>query len=141
MTPNPEQSERLLALAARVEAAEGPDRELDCRITCHLNGWDFRKIMHRKSDAYHNGFWAFRTSDGDKSTSTAPFFTKSIDEAMTLIPAQYRLGTLMEFDGEGRWAAKLFNRGKPGGLPAAGGSSAARAVAVSCLLARAGDGA
>lgn len=32
MTPNPEQSERLLALAARVEAAEGPDRELDRAI-------------------------------------------------------------------------------------------------------------
>jgi hypothetical protein len=137
MTHNPEQSERLLALAARVEAAEGPDRELDCRITCHLNGWDFRKIMHRNSDAYHNGFWAFRTSDGDKSTSMAPFFTKSLDVAMTLIPGQYRLGTLMEFDGDGRWAAKLFNRGKPGGLPAAGGASAALALCAAALRAHA----
>ncbi len=126
MTPNPEQSERLLALAERCEAAEGPDREIDRAIMEELS---------LKPD--YAADWGPRDN-----CRPAPFtYTASLDAAMTLIPAQYRLGTLMEFDGEGRWGAKLFNRGKPGGLPAAGGASAPLALCVACLRARAGDGA
>ncbi|WP_313437348.1 hypothetical protein [Novosphingobium sp.] len=129
MTPNPERSERLLALAARCEAAEGPDRDID-RALCPLVSIrvvDEGRLLGR---CYY---------DENGHGVPLPLFTSSLDAAMTLIPAQYRLGTLMEFDSEGRWAAKLFNRGKPGGLPAAGGSSAALAIVVACLRARAGQ--
>lgn len=128
MTPNPEQSERLLALAARCEAADpaAPNIDLHMEILRAL-GW-----ISRGAELID--------PQGQRCMQT-PDPLHSIDGAMTLIPAQYRLGTLMEFDGEGRWAAKLFNRGKPGGLPAAGGASAALALCVACLRARAGDGA
>lgn len=128
MTPNPEQSERLLALAARCEAADpaAPNIDLHMEILRAL-GWTSRGAE-------------LIDPQGQRCMQT-PDPLHSIDGAMTLIPAQYRLGTLMEFDGEGRWAAKLFNRGKPGGLPAAGGASAALALCVACLRARAGDGA
>jgi hypothetical protein len=131
MTPNPKQSERLLALAARVEAAEGPDRELDAEIGAMFF------VEPKRSNVYRRGRYPLQLL---RVKEVFPPYTKSLDAAMTLIPAQYRLGTLIEFDGEGRWAAKLFNRGKPGGLPAAGGSLAALALVVTCLRARAGDG-
>lgn len=152
MTPNPEQSERLLALAAQCEAASGPDRELDARIWCEVGnelGHDDPPQKHRLMRPVQPricimGRWLGSALDkfpedieGVAHNWHVPALSASLDAAMTLIPAQYRLGTLLEFDGDGRWAAKLFNRGKPGGLPAAGGSSAALAVVVACLRARA----
>lgn len=132
MTPNPEQSERLLALAARCEAATGTDRGLDAEIG------EVFGVEPKRYNVYRRNRYPRQLLRVDERF---PYYTTSLDAAMTLIPEQYRLGTLMEFDGEGRWAAKLFNRGKPGGLPAAGGASAALALVVACLRARAGDGA
>lgn len=140
MTPNPEQSERLLALAARCEAADGQDDMIDEEITVATKSETFFTAR-----LYMVGSRPMAGAGPDDDWRNANVFfqqrayTASLDAAMTLIPAQYRLGTLMEFDGEGRWAAKLFNRGKPGGLPAAGGSSAALAIVVACLRARAGQ--
>lgn len=62
-------------------------------------------------------------------------YTGSTDAALTLVPDVYRVGVLMEME-DGTWAAKLFNRGKPGGLPSRGGYTPALALAAAALKAR-----
>lgn len=73
----------LLALAERVEKADGADRELDCRIYAEMQEWRFIKVMHRQKEGH---FYAFRTSDGDKTVLLAPFYTRSLDASMALVP-------------------------------------------------------
>ncbi len=63
--------EHLLSLAERVEASAGPDRELDCRIYCALSG---------------GGFDTYATVVPDFNDWTTPFYTASLDAAMTLVP-------------------------------------------------------
>ncbi len=127
-------------LAALCEGASGPDRELDCLIGVAIGqfftepnkGWPDRLDYYR------------RNADGSVSMpghgfdQMVPAYTASLDAAMTLIPPSYRLGTLVELAGpEPRWAAKLFNRGKAGGLPASGAATPALALCVASLRARA----
>ena len=117
--------EKLLALAARCEASE-PDRELDAEVTI---------ILLRECGVAAN-------YTADEVLRTLPNlcleYTASLDQAMTLIPDAYRLGTLTELESGGpRWAAKLFNRGAPGGLPSCGAASPALALTAACLRARA----
>ncbi|WP_395393019.1 hypothetical protein WBP07_17800 [Novosphingobium sp. BL-8A] len=120
----PMSSEDLMKLAAACELSDPAQPNLDLHEAILLAvGW-----THRGAELID--------PQGQRCMQT-PDPLHSVDGAMTLIPDRYRLGTLMEFDGEGRWAAKLFNRGKPGGLPAAGGSSAPIALVVACLRARA----
>ena len=102
---------RLAEIAARVEAATGPDTALDLEI---------RDALGLEWKARHDRF------------------TGSLDAALTLIPAEYRLGTLTELEGYGtRWAAKLFNRAKPGGLPSCGAATPALALVSAALRAKA----
>lgn len=70
-------------LIARIEAASGPDRELDCRILCADKNWHFRKMIVPENNASHV---SFRTSDGDKSLYYTPKYTASVDAALTLVP-------------------------------------------------------
>ncbi|WP_454798607.1 hypothetical protein [Novosphingobium lindaniclasticum] len=83
MTPNPEQSERLLALAARVEATEGPDRELDALIVTTLcPGATVSEYIAGEGDdiVFHAETLGIRNKD------CCPWYTHSLDAAMTLIP-------------------------------------------------------
>jgi len=73
---------KLVELAGRCERASGPDRELDCQIYAVLQGWRYVKVMHRQKEGH---FYAFRTSDGDKTVLLAPFYTKSLDAAIMLV--------------------------------------------------------
>ncbi|CAB4137301.1 hypothetical protein UFOVP319_22 [uncultured Caudovirales phage] len=59
------------AIAARIEAATGPDRELDCRIWAMHTGGNF--------DTY-------RAVVPDFGQWQAPYYTASIDAAMMLVP-------------------------------------------------------
>ncbi len=67
----------LLALAERCEQAAGPDRELDARIECAVQGITFRKLL---------GTSAYRTSRGDIGLMNAKRYTAWIDAAVTLVP-------------------------------------------------------
>lgn len=125
-TPNPDSNESqggvLLALAARCEAATGTDRELDLEIADY---------------GYRNGaLFGVNYDPRLRMERNCWEPTASLDAALTLVPEQFRLGTLLEFDGEKRWCAKLFNRGKPGGLPACGAATPALAIAAASLRAR-----
>lgn len=122
MTPT--QSEKLLELAAKCEATDPAAPNLDLHeAILQAMGW-----THRGAELID--------PHGQRCMQT-PDPLHSVDGALTLIPDRYRLGTLMEFDGEGRWAAKLFNRGAPGGLPACGAATPALALCAAALRARA----
>lgn len=87
----------LMELASRVEAGEGPDRELDVRISLALSG-----IPYSDSDVIDmlairdepTGYGVYRPAD-----EYVPAYTASLDAAMTLIGSDvyWRLGN----DGEG----------------------------------------
>lgn len=73
----------LLDLAARCEAAEGPDRELDCLIRETLDPrWkpEWRVLYYGKPTGEH-----VDRDDGDRFVAS-PNYTASIDAAMKLVP-------------------------------------------------------
>jgi hypothetical protein len=86
-------AEELLALAARVEALSGPDRDLDAEIAVAVSGdagaWVVRPSP--QSVFAHLPGW-YRTSD-DKSHQ-APAYTASLDAAMTLVPEGWAVDRL-----------------------------------------------
>ncbi|KLK91377.1 hypothetical protein AA309_19950 [Microvirga vignae] len=69
---------KLSELLKRIEAAEGPDRELDYEIWAALHGWKIK----------HNGMARFfQTPDGHDSVRAlrAPKLTSSLDAAIALL--------------------------------------------------------
>lgn len=68
-------------LAARVEAAEGPDRELDGEIAKGI-GWVFNP------DTGISGFWRsmWLNPEGHADYRGPPRYTASLDAAMSLVP-------------------------------------------------------
>ena len=60
-----------MTLIEKLESATGPDRELDCRAHCAKVGDDF-DLMRRVVPDFNQ--WA------------CPYYTGSIDAAMTLVP-------------------------------------------------------
>lgn len=115
----------LLALAERCEQAAGPDRELDARIECAVQGITFRKLL---------GTSAYRTSRGDIGLMNAKRYTASLDAAVTLVPegwtwGRFHSGTVecMTLNGPGN--SILFERGE--------GISTALALCAAALRARA----
>jgi len=88
--------DKLVALAARAEAATGADRELDAEIAYAIcwrwEGWEEgdlrieeRALDQRVSAVLnrHNSIW-----------QNLPRYTASIDAAMTLIPADWAISSL-----------------------------------------------
>ena len=65
----------LLKLADRVEALDGPDREVDVEVAL-CTGWENR-LGAKQEWLKPNGF---------ASTEGPPYFTASLDAAMTLVP-------------------------------------------------------
>ena len=75
----------LLALAARVEAAQGADRELDALIydaVGHFAWWDAIKVVKRSPDRHEALMMNVRASN------FAP--TASLDAAASLVPEGWR---------------------------------------------------
>jgi len=75
----------LADLRARVEEANGPDRESDARLWTWLNGWTFRKVCHLGHTIGGQPTFSFRTSDGDKALHVVPAYTASLDAVLTLV--------------------------------------------------------
>jgi hypothetical protein len=80
ISPNPRVG--LFELAARCEAAEGPDRELDEAIARTL-GWRTMDDGYGRHTLWLPPGW--KSGDGGAKHST-PAFTASIDAALTLVP-------------------------------------------------------
>lgn len=79
----------LLDLAARVEAAEGPDRELDGEIWCRLHRPHYNlptPIEWQRGRPKTPGTWlrAYGLFNGFVSPPKCPAYTSSLDAAMTL---------------------------------------------------------
>lgn len=74
---------QMLALAERVEALSGPDREVDDTIAAALFTGKHRVCVKGLSDEA-GGMWMFTYPDG--SIGSALRFTASLDAAMTLVP-------------------------------------------------------
>jgi hypothetical protein len=72
----------------KLEAATGPDRELDCWVQCIKDGDDF-EIFRRVVPDFHQ--W------------TCPYYTASIDAAMALVPEGWTVANLGEQDDKSWW--------------------------------------
>ena len=97
----------LIELAARCEAATGPDRELDAEIASQLSGHEAYLVTigpdHRREE------WVFISTDaGDASPTSRPVprYTSSLDAAMTLVPEGWFLNLLTELD-QRNWEVSL----------------------------------
>lgn len=93
----------LIALAERVEKAQGPDRALDARILMAISGGS-------QADA------DYAASDPER-TCAPPAYTASLDAAAALVPEGWRLAYLGEWDSEtlrarGPWQAILIRAGE-----------------------------
>lgn len=112
----------LSELAARVEAATGPDRELDARITVALDGL---------------GEWGeLRRSGYAIQDFKAPPYTASLDAAMTLVPEGWFINRLNEDIGERRFESTLYRRKPPLNGKEGSGASFALALCAAALRSR-----
>jgi len=89
--PSPKTRATLLALASRVEAATGADRELDGLVFAHMNP-DKRVIIGQKpgrfpQDPIYGGPLDIIWIDGFADVLGAPRYTASLDAAMSLVPS------------------------------------------------------
>lgn len=77
----------LQELLARVEKAGGPDRELDARIFCAVNGYTFRS--HRPDlgpPPTARAYVAYyEPKNGEHPSAYCPAFTASLDAALALV--------------------------------------------------------
>ncbi|QZP06849.1 hypothetical protein [Caenibius sp. WL] len=104
----------LIALAERVERAEGPSFTLELEI--------FRAINPQAT-----------------SHSIPNNYTASLDAAMTLVPEGHRICTISQAMSGREWFAKLAFIGREGGLPASGASSPSLALTAASLRAIAAE--
>jgi hypothetical protein len=98
----------IIALAERCEGAEGPDRELDANIYQALH-----PHMHPiKALPVGRFFNPSRISERiaaqyiTSGTALAPYYTASLDAAMTLVPSGF-LWTMDSWEGS-RWSAGIW---------------------------------
>lgn len=127
----------LLELAARVEAATGPDRELDLLIAKALG---FRALHLAFIPGGSDLAWDPR---GSGCGFVVEHYTASLDAALSLVPEGLRIAAIAEQffeDLDHPWLVKLGFRDRAGGLPTAGGRTPALALTAACLRARAAQG-
>jgi hypothetical protein len=94
----------LHSLAARAEAAEGPDRELDHSIATAM-GW--RKVPNPSSAGGLVGRW-YRADGTLTDHFGVPHFTASIDAALMLVPEGWQVAALEQNWRTGLWRAQLI---------------------------------
>lgn len=97
----PTEAERLLDLAARVEAAEGPDRELDCRAWVAKTGGPSFEVCVAVVPNLRE--WQ------------APYYTASIDAALTLVPGNCLAMVRHLWDDDHRAGHAVINSYAPSG--------------------------
>lgn len=127
-------------LLQRLQAASGPSRELDAEIAEHigddrvvpLTAWRYSDEWMRKDDVL--GWVASgpnMLSTGDKFI---PFYTSSIDAAMTLVPEGWRF---IAFDQmRGKVVCRIGGDGYPWVPSPWGARNAATALCIAALQAR-----
>jgi hypothetical protein len=97
---------KLLELAERCEAAEGPDRELDCLIAAALElrpeGMDISAADSLRIWGLHE-FARHSESHQNVWSRCLPRYTASIDAALTLVPEGMWVACLTQ-DDTGWWA-------------------------------------
>lgn len=91
-------------LADRCEAAEGPDRELDCLIAVHALGWltQPNKGWPEKTDYGYLNDEGGETWPGHGGDQLVRHFTASLDAAMTLVPMGLMVAAVRFSNGSGR---------------------------------------
>lgn len=124
-------------LIARLRAAAGPDRELDGEIWRITNGWAVDAgACFNDGDG---GVWHRRDPEGDFAFEAPPYFTGSIDAAMTLVRPEWPLncGRDIRVGAPGNYA-QVF--GKPfGERDAFGTHNIPIAICIACLEVEEGD--
>jgi hypothetical protein len=106
----------LLELAARVEALMGADREVNALVWAasvggYIEGssiWFDDKGWVKHAVSLGDGMVRERTRLGDPAT--APRYTASLDDALTLVPEGWRLSMLTSDSFTARWHAVLWVR-------------------------------
>lgn len=76
----------LLRLAERVEALEGPDREVDAEIWLTVTPGATRKAFVVPDTPERKGWTIDETRDASHRLIVVPAYTASLDAAMTLVP-------------------------------------------------------
>lgn len=72
-------------LIARIESADGPDRELDAELMAISHDWKIRALT--KGSTYRDWCWVNRETGKWVTTSRQGYeYTASIDAALTLVP-------------------------------------------------------
>lgn len=85
-------------LAARIEAAEGPDRELDCLITVAVDGGEIVwKQANGTMDMFPARRYASANHVGGFGHAPVPTYTASVDAALMLVPEGWSMAILREF--------------------------------------------
>jgi hypothetical protein len=79
-------TDKLMELAARCEAAEGPDRELDASIWLATTEGATRERWDYTHKATGKLCHMDETRDASRHLITVPAYTASLDAAMTLVP-------------------------------------------------------
>jgi hypothetical protein len=129
-------------LIARIEAATGPDRELDAAIYAAMNP-EMRPIPNLKGRFFNPAkTTAFVAKDyhlGKGVTDVAPSFSASIDAALTLVPGKWKVRQ-MNFSApcadDRKWWLNLHG-GKEGEDTFTGlGATPALAICIAALKAR-----
>jgi len=103
-----EERAKLLALADRVEALAGPDREVDAEIACAIK---FRNHRPAQPDDF-DGKYGYSPGDIKVDTGflTAESYTRSLDAAMTLLD---RHGVLLHLSDIGADGLPYARVGRP----------------------------
>lgn len=128
-------SDDLQRLVERIEAATGPDRELDCDVRlavlgdCHygvIHDSKYRAIGPAYLRGYVETYRHLLTSDDAIEDDIVPRYTDSIDAAMTLIPENdSRCWATGWTIGGGAFASVAFARSSYAATPALALASAA----------------
>lgn len=100
-------------LIAKVEGASGPDRELDARLWCAVEGYRFDRI-EVEAVPYSAATPAFVHFNGATSIrlSLINRMTASLDAALALVEAK-RPGCMVALAGPWVWAAHTERAGQP----------------------------
>ena len=85
----------ILALAERVEKAEGADRELECDVFAALNP-DLKPVRNAKGTFYDPGMISELAASKyiTKGVHIVQRYTHSLDAAMTLVPEGWVVGEM-----------------------------------------------
>ena len=95
----------LLALASRVEAATGADRELDAAIDCAVRLPDLRPAQPDDFDGKYG--YSAGNIKCEHGFLMSYRYTASLDDAMSLVPSGWNIATAAGQNDNGTWFSEL----------------------------------